>query len=260
MNNSIYWRNNSALFQKNYKYINTYTWFSENRATKTCQPLALIGNIMPLLTGKVKSHLKKILEYMSFHLIETLLPWCIFSEIFTDFCQSSAGYLEPTVKSWGWVVLKGDFYFYTKSIAAFSKLSFERLPAMCWTWLKISGIPVFKTPRRHKWIKFINICYKGQFVLSVSLTVFDPQLHQILPYVGNPNFGIWQIFAWGIRNPRKFCRLNPENWTLESRIPIKIRIQNPSSTEKDWNPVPGIGNPRRGVQNPSLSWISFLGW
>ena len=130
---------------------------------------------------------------------------------------------------------------------------------MCWTWLKISGNPVFKTPRRHKWIKFINICYKGQFVLSVSLTVFDPQLHQILPYVGNPNSGIWQIFAWGIRNPRKFCRLNPEYWTLQSRIPIKIRIQNPGSTEKDWNPVPGIGNPRRGVQNPSLSWIPFLG-
>ena len=44
-------------------------------------------------------------------------------------------------------------------------------------------------------MKFINISYEGQFVLSVSLTVFDPQLHQILPYVGNPNFGIWQIFA-----------------------------------------------------------------
>ena len=36
-------------------------------------------------------------------------------------------------------------YFYTKSIRALSKLSFERLPAMCWTCLKISGNPVFKT-------------------------------------------------------------------------------------------------------------------
>ena len=129
---------------------------------------------------------------------------------------------------------------------------------MCWTWLKISGNPVFKTPGRHKWMKFINISYEGQFVLSVSLTVFDPQLHQILPHVGNPNSGIWQIFAWGIRNPRKFCRLNPKYWTLESRIPIKIRIQNPSSTEKDWNPVPGIGNPRGGIQNPRLSWILVI--
>ena len=37
----------------------TYTWFYENRATKTCQCLALIGNLMPLFTGKVKSHRKK---------------------------------------------------------------------------------------------------------------------------------------------------------------------------------------------------------
>ena len=36
-----------------------YTWFFENWATKTCQCLALIGNLMPLFTEKVKSHLKK---------------------------------------------------------------------------------------------------------------------------------------------------------------------------------------------------------
>ena len=34
-----------------------------------------------------------------------------------------------------------------------------------------------------------------------------------------------------------------------------IRIQNPSSTEKDWNSVPGIGNPRRRIRNPILSLI-----
>ena len=39
-----------------------------------------------------------------------------------------------------------DCYFYTKSIRALSKLSFERLFALCWTGLKISGNPVFKTP------------------------------------------------------------------------------------------------------------------
>ena len=27
-----------------------YTWFFENRATKTCQSLALIGNLMALVT------------------------------------------------------------------------------------------------------------------------------------------------------------------------------------------------------------------
>ena len=36
-----------------------YTWFFENPATKTCQSPALIGDLTPLRTGKVKSHLKK---------------------------------------------------------------------------------------------------------------------------------------------------------------------------------------------------------
>ena len=34
-------------------------FFFENRATKTCQSLALISNLMSLLSGNVKSHLKK---------------------------------------------------------------------------------------------------------------------------------------------------------------------------------------------------------
>ena len=41
----------------------------------------------------------------------------------------------------------------------------------------------------------------------------------------------------------------------ESEIPLTIGIQNPSSTDKDWNQVPGIRNPRRGIQNPRMSWI-----
>ena len=36
---------------------------------------------------------------------------------------------------------------------------------------------------------------------------------------------------------------------------IALGIQNPSSTDKDWNPVPDIRNPRRGFQNPRLSWF-----
>ena len=50
---------------------------------------------------------------------------------------------------------------------------------------------------------------------------------------------------------------------VESGIQIKesgIGIQNSSSTNKDWNPVPGIRNPRRGIQSPKsrleLSWIA----
>ena len=50
---------------------------------------------------------------------------------------------------------------------------------------------------------------------------------------------------------------NPESWVLESRIQLKesgialtIGIQSPTCTDKDWNPVHGIRNPPRGVQNP----------
>ena len=64
------------------------------------------------------------------------------------------------------------------------------------------------------------------------------------------------------RKPGKFCLWHPESRVLESGIqlmesgiPLTIGIQNPSSTDKDWNPVPGIWNPQRGIQNPSLSWI-----
>ena len=59
----------------------------------------------------------------------------------------------------------------------------------------------------------------------------------------------------GFRNPGNFCNWNPESWALESgiqvyesRIPITIRIRNPSSTEKDlessnWNPESTAWNP-----------------
>ena len=45
----------------------------------------------------------------------------------------------------------------------------------------------------------------------------------------------------------------------ESRIILTTGIQNPSSTDKDWNPVCGIRNLRRGIHNPRLSWILLQG-
>ena len=63
-------------------------------------------------------------------------------------------------------------------------------------------------------------------------------------------------------NRGNFCLWNPESWVLESGIqlkgsgiPLTIAIQNPSSNDKYWNPVPRIQNPQRGIQNPRLCWI-----
>ena len=54
----------------------------------------------------------------------------------------------------------------------------------------------------------------------------------------------------GIRNLGKICMWNPESWALESGVqlkesglPLAIGIENPSSTDKDWNRVPVIRNP-----------------
>ena len=62
------------------------------------------------------------------------------------------------------------------------------------------------------------------------------------------------------------CLWNPESSALESGIQLKesgillyIGFQNPSFINKDWNPVPVIRNPRRGIQNPRLSWIPLYG-
>ena len=59
----------------------------------------------------------------------------------------------------------------------------------------------------------------------------------------------------GFWNPEKFCLWNrpksEKNLLVESGkqlikksgIPLAIGIQNPSSTDKEWNPVPAIRNP-----------------
>ena len=44
------------------------------------------------------------------------------------------------------------------------------------------------------------------------------------------------------------------------RNPTNDYLQSPRFIDKDWNPVPGIRNPQRGIQNPSrLSWIPLPG-
>ena len=46
---------------------------------------------------------------------------------------------------------------------------------------------------------------------------------------------------------------------MDSGIPLTTGIQNPSSIDKNRNPVPGIRYPRHGIQNPGLSWIPSHG-
>ena len=48
----------------------------------------------------------------------------------------------------------------------------------------------------------------------------------------------------GSQNPGNICLWNPE---YTSKNPESHEIQNPSSNDKDLNPVPGIRNPRRGI-------------
>ena len=69
----------------------------------------------------------------------------------------------------------------------------------------------------------------------------------------------------GFRNPGNFTLgIRNRGPALESRlihlkefeILLTIGIQNPSSTDKDWNPVTEIWtDPQRRIQNLGLSWI-----
>ena len=77
------------------------------------------------------------------------------------------------------------------------------------------------------------------------------------PVKGNLDSRIRDIVARGIRN-RNPGLWNPENDSRNSN-PKTIGIRNPSSTDKDWNPVRGIRNPRLGVHNPRLSRIPSHG-
>ena len=63
--------------------------------------------------------------------------------------------------------------------------------------------------------------------------------------------GLRETFAHGICNPGPYFGIQLK----ECRIPRTIGIHNPSSTVEDWYPVPGIRNPRLGIQNPnSITW------
>ena len=64
-----------------------------------------------------------------------------------------------------------------------------------------------------------------------------------------------------------FCLWDPKSWALESGIQLKesgillkIGIQNLSSTDKDWNQVPGIRNPTAWNPESMTVFIDSLTW
>ena len=89
-----------------------------------------------------------------------------------------------------------------------------------------------------------------------SLRLMESNLFVRATGFWNPgNFGLWNSES------EKKCLWNPEysSGNLYSHLNASLGIQNPSFTDKDWNPVPGIRNPPHGIQNPRLFWIPLRG-
>ena len=60
---------------------------------------------------------------------------------------------------------------------------------------------------------------------------------------------------------------NPESWVLEPGVQLKesgltiaIRIENPSSTDKDWNRVPGIEYLESGIRDEESRIQDYRGF
>ena len=100
-----------------------------------------------------------------------------------------------------------------------------------------------------------NPFYLKKMVLH-SLRLMESNLFVRATGFWNPgNFGLWNSES------EKKCLWNPEysSRNLYSHLNASLGIQNPSFTDKDWNPVPGIRNPPHGIQNPRLFWIPLRG-
>ena len=87
------------------------------------------------------------------------------------------------------------------------------------------------------------------FLIQIRYIQYSDQLYLYRPTQENPDSGIRRIFACGIRNPGL--------WNPEFRIPLTITNQNPRSSDKVRNPVPGIQNPRLGIQH-GFSYMRLL--
>ena len=135
-----------------------------------------------------------------------------------------------------------------------------------------------KTETNEKKKQHIPDSRSSRFNVSRCIS-FREKMHRCHPTHYSQSLYVRESRFW---NPGNFCLRNQESWLwrimltteirnpsstdkksgilyLEPGILIKIWIQNPSSTDTDWNPVPGIRDPLRGIQNPRLYWISLHG-
>ena len=96
-------------------------------------------------------------------------------------------------------------------------------------------------------IKLLACLHVCLLWLTHSSSTCRVALKSLYTYTISPQVG--ESWIW---NPRKLCLRNPESsGALESEIqlkesgtPLTIEIQNTTSTDKDWNPLPRIRNPR----------------
>ena len=90
------------------------------------------------------------------------------------------------------------------------------------------------------------------------IAVLEPQPWSVEPL----DLNNWKViaprnFGCGIRNPEieEWKIRNPVHRNPESHLRLESKFHWP----RIWNTVPGIRNPRRGIQNPRLSWIPLSG-
>ena len=103
--------------------------------------------------------------------------------------------------------------------------------------------------------EFWNQEYRSRLESRIQVLLTNTGI-QYLSGIGNPQRGI--------QNPRLFRIPETGNFLLvESGILEVIFLMESGIQLKEsgihWNPVPGIRNPQRGMQNPRLSWILLHG-
>ena len=173
---------------------------------------------------------------------------------------------------------KSKYYASTNSNFSFS----SRIPAIFVTiWLLLNSCPSPYPKCQRLFTRSFRFCqvivssqspharknlwyprYISRVFATIGSSIFSRSRRALTDCV-NPSFPA-HVRQSGFRNPGKFaCEFrNPWLWNPEyssQRIWNPTSDWNPesSSTQKDWNPAPGIRNPWRGIRNPRLSWIPF---